>query len=63
MTAATLTVRRPSGAVAVFIATRCEVDHGLVTAVGRWKDLADRPAREYSWPARRVIEIRREVVA
>ncbi len=63
MTAATLTVRRPSGAVAVFLATRCEVDAGLVTAAGRWKDLPARPAREYTWPAHRVLEIRREVVA
>ncbi len=61
MTAATLTVRRPSGAVAVFLASRCEIDHGLITAAGRWKDLPDRPAREYTWPARRVLEIRREV--
>ena len=61
MTAATLTVRRPSGAVGVFLASRCEVDHGLVTATGVWKDLPDRPPREYVWPARRVLEIRREV--
>jgi hypothetical protein len=47
--------------VATFLASRCELDHGLVTATGKWKDLPDRPAREYTWPARRVLEIRREV--
>ncbi len=61
MTAATLTVRRPSGAVAVFLATRCEIDHGQVVATGIWKDLPDRPPREYVWPANRVLEVRREV--
>ena len=60
---ARLHVRRPSGAVAVFLATRCEVDCGVVTAVGRWKGYPGRPAREYIWPASRVLEIRREVVA
>ncbi len=61
MIAATLTVHRPSGALAVFLANRYEINHGLVVASGRWKDLPDRPAREYTWPARRVLEIRREV--
>jgi len=60
VTAATLHVRRPSGALAVFVASRCEIDHGLVTAYGRWRDLPDRSECEYVWPARRVLQIRRE---
>ncbi len=63
MTAATITVRRPSGMIATLVASRCEVDHGLVIATGRWTDLPDRPEREYIWPARRVLEIRREVIS
>lgn len=59
MAAATLHVRRPSGAVAVFVAERCDLDHGTVIAHGRWQDLPDRPAREYAWPIERVLEIRR----
>jgi hypothetical protein len=60
---ARLYVRRPSGAVAVFLASHCEIDCGLVTATGRWKGYLERPAREYIWPASRVLEIRREVIA
>ena len=63
MTAANVTVRRPSGAVAVFNAQTCRVDSGVVTVTGRWKDLPQRPVREYQWPVRRVLEIRRDVVA
>ena len=55
--AAKLHVRRPSGAVVLFLAERCTVANGLVTAFGVWKDLPDRPAQDYSWPTRRVLEI------
>jgi hypothetical protein len=60
---ARLHVRRPSGAVRVFLATHVEIDHGLVTAIGRWKGRLDRPARKYIWSASQVLEIRGEVVA
>jgi hypothetical protein len=60
---ATLHVRWPSGRCAVFLASRCELTHGLVTAVGRWKDSPERPERQYSWPAGRVLAIRWGVVA
>ena len=63
MIAARITVRRPSGAIAVFIAEVCVVDQGTVTAHGRWKDLPNRPAREFVWPISQVLEIRREVTA
>ena len=63
MTAATLTVRRPSGAVITFYATRCSIDHGVVLATGKWSDLPDRPEREFAWPSSRVLEIRWEVSA
>jgi hypothetical protein len=54
--AAVLRVRRPSGATATFHATACRVEAGVVTVVGSWADLPG--ARHYSWPARRVLEIR-----
>ncbi len=63
MSAARVTVRRPSGAVAVFLADECVVDYGAVIAYGRWKDLQNRPAREFVWPISQVLEIRREVTA
>ncbi len=63
MIAARLYVRRPSGAVAIFLAEQCTVDSGAVTAIGRWKDLPGLPPREFVWPISRVLEVRREVTA
>ena len=62
MTAATLRVRRPSGAVATFHASTCTIKSGVVTVIGSWADLPG--TRTYSWPARRVLEVKwLEVVA
>lgn len=63
MTSSLIIVRRPSGAVATFVADEYVIDRGAVTAHGRWKDLPNRPAREYAWPAARVLEIRKAVAA
>jgi hypothetical protein len=65
MTAAILRVRRPSGALATFEAESVRIDHGIVTATGRWGDDRARRRRTYSWRARQVVEIRwaREAVA
>ncbi len=63
MTGARLYVRRPSGAVAVFIATDCTVADGTVTARGHWKDLPAKPPAEYVWPLKRVLELRREAAS
>ncbi len=57
---AVIHVRKPSGAVAVFYAHGVRLDHGLVTASGRWKNCPDDPAREYTWPASRLLQIRKE---
>jgi hypothetical protein len=58
MSAATIRVRRPSGALATFEAEHTSVDHGIVTATGRWNDDRQRRRRTYSWRARQVVEIR-----
>jgi hypothetical protein len=55
---ATIRVRRPSGAVATFDAEHAFIDHGLVTATGRWSDDRERRRRTYTWRSRQVIEIR-----
>jgi len=53
---ATIRVRRPSGVLATFEAERVTVEHGLVTAVGRWRDDRHRRRRRYTWRAQ-VVEI------
>ena len=58
MNAAILRVRRPSGALATFEAEHASIDHGIVTATGRWTDDRRRRRRSYSWRARQVVEIR-----
>jgi hypothetical protein len=67
MTAATIRVRRPSGAVATFEAEHAHIDHGIVTATGRWNDDRQRRRRTYSW-RHQIVEIqwahaRRELAA
>ncbi len=49
MIAATIRVRRPSGVLATFDAERVNLDHGLVTAEGRWRDDRARRRRRYTW--------------
>jgi len=58
MKPATIRVRRPSGALATFEAKHAYIDHGIVTATGRWTDDRRRRRRTYSWRARQVVEIR-----
>lgn len=49
-----------------FVAEDCHVDRGLVTARGFWRrrlganfaEVEDGPRRAYTWPARRIHEIR-----
>ena len=55
---AVLHVRRPSGALGIFIAESCDVEHGLYTATGHLKYPSGRLStnRTYSWPSRVVIE-------
>ena len=55
--AATIRVRRPSGALATFDAERVEITAGLVTASGRWRDDRRRRRRTYSWRAS-IVEVR-----
>jgi hypothetical protein len=55
---AIIRVRRPSGALATFEAEHASIDHGLVTATGRWSDDRQRQHRSYSWLARQIVEIR-----
>jgi hypothetical protein len=55
---AIIRVRRPSGALATFEAEHASIDHGLVTATGRWSDDRERRRRTYTWRSRQVIEIR-----
>jgi hypothetical protein len=57
MSAATVRVRRPSGALATFEAEHASIDHGIVTATGCWTDDRQCRRRTYSWRARQVIEI------
>ncbi len=54
--AATIRVRRPSGVLATFEAERVEINSGLVTAVGRWRDDRQRRRRTYSWRAS-IVEV------
>ena len=56
MTAATIRVRRPSGALATFAAESVDLSNGLVHAVGYWCDDRHRRRRSYSWG--HVVEIR-----
>ena len=58
MTAATIRVRTPSGAPRTFQAERVDVDHGLVTASGIWRDTRDRRRRTLSWASAQIVEIR-----
>jgi hypothetical protein len=58
MTPATIRVGRPSGALATFEAEHADIDHGLVTATGSWRDDRQRRRRTYTWRARQVVEIR-----
>ena len=58
MSAATIRVRRPSGALATFEAERASIDHGIVSATGRWRDDRRKRTRVYSWGHGQVVEIR-----
>ena len=58
MIAALIRVRTPSGAARTFAADRVDVDHGLVTASGIWRDTRDRRRRAYTWSAGQIIELR-----
>ncbi len=57
---AKLHVRIPSGTVRVFVAGRCDVEHGAVTATGYWKGSSNQSSAAYTWPIARVLRIRRE---
>ena len=64
MIAAIIRVKAPSGALRTFVAERVERDHGLVEAVGYWRDDRARKRRAYTWSGRQIVEIRHsEVVA
>jgi hypothetical protein len=56
--AAILRVRTPSGRLATFEADHADVDHGIVTATGRWRDDRAKRTRTYSWGQGQVVEIR-----
>lgn len=56
---AVLHVRRPSGALGLFLADSCNVEQGIFTATGRWRYGSGRLStnrRTYSWPSRVVVE-------
>jgi len=63
MTAATIRVRTPSGALRTFEAERVDISSGLVTATGRWRDDRRRRRRAYTWGPRHIVEIRHHEVA
>ncbi len=54
---AIIRVRVPSGALRTFEGERVDIEHGLVTAVGRWRDDRHRRRRRYTWRAQ-VVEVR-----
>lgn len=53
-------VNRPGGDMGYFIATRCEIKDGFVSADGQFKRASGRldPRRSYTWGPAQVVEIR-----